>query len=87
MEAKAEEVYKSLFAQVNGPSYVFEKEFRRLFRAEHPTLQQAFIRHVVRAALEELADSRKYADARNRGATDFAIKALEAVKGVGLPTI
>lgn len=83
MNEKAEEVYKELFRQVNGPAFVFEKTFKELFSREHSTLQQAFIRHIVVPALEILV-SQNY-DARNKASHDFAVEALKHVKG--FPTI
>jgi len=78
-------VYQAMFAKVNGPSARWEKSFREGFVQEHPTLQQAFVRHVIIPALEILEAERP--DPRNQGAHDWAVKALEATKDVYLPTI
>lgn len=80
-----EDVYTALFAKLNGPSSLFEKSFRELFAREHPTLQQAAVRHLLRPALEVLAA--ELPDARNRNSHEFAKLALEATASVHLPTI
>lgn len=86
-DMSAEDVYKAMAAQVNGPGSGFERILRASFRAEHPTLQQAMIRHVIRPMLEVLVKDEAYADARNEAATDFALLAVRATENVRLPTI
>lgn len=82
----AEDVYTALFAHVNGPSMRFQKAFEDRFRREHPTLQQAFVRHVIRPVLEILA-TELYGDARNEASIRFAKAAVEATKSEHLPTV
>lgn len=83
----AENVYTAMAAQVNGPGGMFERELREQFTKEHPTLQQAMIRHIVRPMLEVLVADERYSDERNERATQFARLALEAANEVPLPTI
>jgi hypothetical protein len=71
----AAETYGYLQRHINGPSSQFEKEFKRLFSDEHPTLQQAFVRHIIVPALHILAAQRP--DARNQASHDFAVAALQ----------
>lgn len=68
------ELYDALFQKVNGPASSFETDFRLYFTKEHPTLQQAFVRHLIYPALTILAKQRP--DMRNQDSHDFAVKAL-----------
>lgn len=79
------EVYNELQRNINGPSHQFEKEFRTLFALEHPTLQQAFVRHIIIPALEVLASQRP--DMRNQASHDFAVDALANSESHYMPTI
>lgn len=85
----AKDVYRAMFAQVNGPGHRFEDAVREEFTKEHGTIQQAMIQHVVRPMLEVLAKEYKdgLCDPRNLHAGAFAARALEATADVPLPTI
>lgn len=71
----AKETYTDLQRHINGPSHKFEEEFKRLFAEEHPTLQQAFVRHMIVPALQILAAQRP--DMRNEASHKFAVAALQ----------
>lgn len=77
--------YNTIISNINGPAHRFEDDFRRMFAVEHPTLQQALVRHLIIPALEILAAQNP--DARNQAAHDFAVDALAATGNVYLPTI
>jgi hypothetical protein len=57
--------------------------------AEHRTLQQLFLRNVVKGALEAFAEMHEngWTDARNQGAAEFGKRALEANADTYLPFI
>ena len=88
-EPSAAEIVKAMFSQVNGPSSQFEQVIREHLRTEHNTLQQAFVRHVVKPALERIVQNADegWVDARNESAVRFARKALSAAEDEYLPCI
>lgn len=81
------ELYQELMRRMNGPARAFELAFIAEFENEHPTLQQALVRHMIVPALNVL--KAHHPDARNQAATDFAWHALETANPNGLyfPTI
>lgn len=86
-DVSIKETINAIRMHINGPSRMFEKALLDEFDILHPTLQQAFVRHVVRPVLEKLVEQAPYADARNQHSTRFAQKAIEATKEIHLPTV
>ena len=87
MEAK--ELVAELFRHVNGPSSQLAAALTEHLRTEHNTLQQAFVRSVVKPGLERIVANADdgWVDARNESAVAFARAALEANESQYLPTI
>lgn len=85
----AEDVYQALFTKINGPGGIFERALRERFAVEHPAIQTAMMQHVVRPMLEVLAKKHEggLTDPRNKRASIFAAKALEATADILLPRI
>jgi hypothetical protein len=70
------ELYQELMHRLNGPAHTFQLRFVEEFTKEHPTLQQALVRHLVCPALEVILSQRP--DPRNQASYNFAAHALEA---------
>jgi len=81
----AEDVITAVFAQMNGPCYTFEEALCKHWKSEHLTLQLAFLRHVVRPVLEQMAITRT--DERNEASKRWAIAVLAGIGDIHLPLI
>lgn len=69
-----EEVYNQFITKyVNQYGRDTEATFIRLFRREHPTLQQSFVRLVMTLA-KSLSEEPPYTDGRNEGAIELMIE-------------
>lgn len=80
-----EQTLRAMFDKVNGGEFRMQDAIAKYMVREHPTLQQAAIRSIVKPILEALATG--YTDARNEKAAQWAVAALGATENIGLPTI
>lgn len=81
-----EELVTELFRHINGPAHRLSEALNTHLRTLHPTLQQAFVRELIRPALGELAGI-EVPDDRNRSTLEWAVKALNATEDITLPTV
>lgn len=81
------EFVQLVFNYINGASgSAIAKALNEHMASEHPTLQQGFVRTLVRPALEAM-DKIAYVDGRNEAAKQFARAAVEATRGMVLPIV